>query len=66
MISEANAKTGRADTWGINGSRGPEERMPVGEVEQEQLQAAWKCSAGMLVREGWPTVSDFKGEREGW
>lgn len=52
MISEANAKTGRADTWGINGSRGPEERMRVGEVEQEQLQAAWKRSAGMLVREG--------------
>lgn len=40
MISEANAKTGRADTWGINGSRGPEESMRVGEVEQEQPQAA--------------------------
>lgn len=66
MISEANAKTGRADTWGINGSRGPEESMPVGEVEQEQPQAARKRSAGMLVREGWLTVSDFNGEREGW
>lgn len=65
VISEANAKTGRADTWGINGSRGPEESMPVGEVEQEQPQAARKRSAGMLVREGWLCLTLMEREKAG-
>lgn len=65
VISEANAKTGRADTWGINGSRGPEERMRVGKVEQEQPQAAWKRSAGMLVREGWLCLTLMEREKAG-
>lgn len=60
MISEANAKAGRAGTWRISGSRGAELRMRVEELNRSLEKLSRDAGEGGL------TVSDFKGEREGW
>lgn len=50
---EVNAKAGRVDTWGINRSRSPEERMRIEEAEPKLPQAVWRHWAGMLVKKAY-------------